>query len=150
MRAPSSFVPPIKSDGTAPAEVERGKYALEAGATYYYPISTESSETASAHLTSYTAALVITSATIQDCNHDDERVSITSSVGGEWISEAPSTGYVPVDGTGWSATSSVVASAGSAVGGAMWHIGYTGAGRTRLKVVVGGTGGTVRVSRYAK
>lgn len=47
-------------------------------------------------------------------------------------------------------TSGVVAAAGTGVGGAMWHISDTGAKRTMLSVVVGATGGALRVSAHGK
>lgn len=139
------YLKPIKSNGTSPSEGLPGQYVLEAGATYYYHIPSDD-ELFAVHLVGYTAGLVITSATIQDSNCDARDVALISSTAGEWISETPSTAYVGTDGTGWSAVNGVVASAGSALGGALWHVVESGAARTRLKVVVGGTGGTVRVA----
>lgn len=139
------YLQPTKSDGTKPTESEFGKYTLEASTTYYYSVPSDDALLA-IHLTSYTAGLVITSATVQDSCHNERDATLTSSTAGDWISESPSTAYVGTDGTGWSVSSGVVASAGSALGGALWHLADTGAQRTRLRVVVGGTGGVVRVS----
>jgi hypothetical protein len=139
------YLKPIKSDGTSPIEGLPGQYPLEAGTTYYYQVPSDD-ELFAVQLIGYTAGLVITSATIQDSSCDARDVVLISSTAGEWISETPSTSYVGTDGSGWTVTNGVVASAGSALGGALWHISQTGAGRTRLKVVVGGTGGIVRIA----
>lgn len=146
-----SYVQPLKTDGTFVAdEAPRGRYTLSASTTYYFLLGAEDAPFHGVQITSYTAGLVITSATIQDCNHDEQDVANQSSIGGEWIPETPSTAYVGVSGTGWSQTNGVVASAGSAVGGALWHLGEASAKRTRLAVVVGGTGGSIRVAAWGK
>lgn len=151
----SPYLTPTKSDGTSPAAqtgANLGKFTLVAGTTYYYILSAGDAPFASVHITGYTAGLVITSATIADCNHTGLEVSDLSTTSGEWLQERPSSAsaYVSTTGTGWSVASGVVASAGSAVGGALWHVAETCARRVRLEVVVGGTGGDLRVSYGAK
>lgn len=135
-------------------EVPHGEYTLVAGATYAFCVQSSEAPFVSFDLTGYDAALVVTSATIQDTNHPVQDVSDVSVIVGEWKNERPTNGYVAADGTGWSvgtgATACVVAAAGSGVGGAMWQVAETGAFRTRLLVVVGGTGGRVRVSACGK
>lgn len=150
-RAGGRYVIPIDSTG---AELTNagppGEFTLTAGAHYYYVLGGSAAPFQSVHLTGYTAGLIITSATIQDCNHDERDVTNQSTVAGEWAPETPPTGYVGPTGTGWTATNGVVAAAGTGVGGAVIHIAETGAYRTRLDVLVGGTGGKLRVSFHGK
>jgi hypothetical protein len=150
-RAGGRYIAPLQTNGTELTDqLGRGIYALSASTTYLFILGGTDAPFASIHLTGYTAGLVITSATIQDCDHHDTEVPNTSVVVGEWVNEDPTTAFVGVDGTGWSVTNGVVAASGGGVGGALWHIGETGAARTRLTVVVGGTGGNVRVSGHGK
>lgn len=146
-----SYITPIDASGV-PLTTSKGPgvFTLTAGQTYYYVLGGSDAPFQSAQLTSSTASLVITSATVQDCNHQPNEVSNHSAVAGEWIGEVPTTAYVAVTGTGWSATNGVVASSGSALGGALWHIAESGARRTRIAVVVGATGGDVRFSGWGK
>lgn len=147
------LVPIDTADGTSPAEGEHGKYALTNGHTYVYLIGGAEAANVSITLTGYTAALTITSATIQDTDHADRDVTDISTTVGEWIPEVPpSPAYVAFTGTGWAAgaTPSVIAAAGSGLGGARWNLSADAATRTRLIVVVGGAGGTARVSAGGK
>jgi hypothetical protein len=158
------LVPIDTADGTSPAEAGgHGIYTLTASHTYVYLDPTLDTPFTSFDLTGYDAGLVITSATIQDTNHPGSvtaggpnggDVPDTSVTVGEWKNERPTNGYVAADGAGWSvgsgATACVVAASGAGVGGALWHVAETGAARTRLNVVVGGTGGKVRVSAAGK
>lgn len=149
-RTGTRYITPIDSTGAPVAEQGRGKYTLTAGATYHYLLGGDDGPYQSVQLTGITAAAVVTSATIMDTNHMPNEVTDQDATAGNWIPEAPSAGYVATTGAGWAATNSVVAVAGGAVGGAMWHIAETGAARTRLTVVVGGTGGTFVVSAWGK
>lgn len=159
------YLTPIDTaDGTTPAgEAPHGVYTLVASHTYRYLLPSSDTPFASVHLTGIDAALIITSATVQDCNHAGRTkqedptsgdVSDISTTDGDWINERPPNGYVAADGTGWSvgtgATACVVAAAGGNVGGALWHIAETGAARICLLVVVGATGGKARVSAAGK
>lgn len=148
------LVPLDTADGSSPAEAPHGEYTLTASHTYVYILPTKDTAFTSIDITGYDAALVITSATVQDTNHSDKDVPDTSTTTGEWKNERPTAGYVAADGTGWGvgsgATACVVAANGSGVGGALWHIAETGAARTRLIVVVGATGGRLRVSGAGK
>lgn len=147
-RAGGRYVTPIKSDGTEPAEIGRGKYTLEAGATYYYLLGGRGGVFGSGTITGYTSAAIITSGTIQDTDHSELDVTNISSTVGEWISEDPANAFVGADGTGWDTTTTpgVLAVAGTGLGGARFNIAETAASRTRITVVVGGTGGIFRVS----
>lgn len=156
------LVPIDTADGTSPAETGHGIYTLTTGHTYAYILPSRDTAFQSIDLTGYDAALAFTSATIQDTNHAGPTagggptsgdVADTSTTTGEWKNERPTNGYVAADGTGWSvgsgATACVVASTGSGVGGAFWHIAETGAFRTRLLIVCTGTG-RARVSGAGK
>lgn len=141
------YIQPIGTTGARIAGTKRrGVYTLTAGTLYYFVIGTHNGLLRSVHLTGSTAALIIISATIQDGNQGEKEVLDFSSTGGEWIPEDPTSADVELDGAGWSATNGVVAVAGGAVGGAMWHMSGMSARRTRLAVQVGGTGGDVCVS----
>jgi hypothetical protein len=150
-RAGGRYVTPLQTDGTfLSPEAPKGRYTLSAGTTYYYILGGADAPFLSAHVIGYTAGLVVTSITVQDCDAHELEVLDSSGVVGEWIGEDPSTAFVGVDGTGWTVTNGVVAVAGTGVGGAMFHVAETGAARTRLTVVVGGTGGSVMVSAHGK
>lgn len=144
----SQYVRPVKSDDSnASAGTGTGVYTLASSSTYYVPVSSDltSRSIMGVHLTSYTSGLILTSVTIETCSHNDD-VTNTSSTGGEWLAWNNPAAYVPVTGSGWTSIAGVVASTGSAVGGAAFDLADTGQCRIRLKIVVGGTGGDVRVS----
>ena len=155
MRHPTStsFITPIKSDGVeqteSATEFGRGSFTLTAGATYYYPIGGQDCPNLSAHM-HWDAAIVITSITVEDCDMPPGEVSdYVASTGGQWIDEDPAAAFVGVKGAGVTVTSGVVAAAGGALGGCLFHI-STGARRTRLAVVVGATGGEMRCAAWGK
>lgn len=149
----TSFVTPIKNDGVVQEEscVEfgRGSYTLVAGTTYYYPIGGQDARALAAHC-QWDASLVLTSITIEDCCMAEHDVTSYSSNAGEWIDEDPTSAFVALVGASASSSNGVVAVAGGAQGGAMFQIDGTGARRTRLKVVVGATGGEMRVASWGK
>ena len=145
-RAGGRYVTPIKSDGTEPAQIGRGIYTLEAGATYYYLLGGAGGVFGSGTITGYDAAAILTSATVQDTDHPEQDITNIHAVTGDWISEDPSTAFVGADGAGWTVTNGVLAVAGGAVGGARFNVAETAAARTRVAVVVGGTGGRFRFS----
>lgn len=146
------WIYPIDSNGVSlentSADKGRGVCTLTAGATYYYILGGKPAPFQSIHLTGKTAALILTSASIQGCDHDD--VLDKSSTAGEWPTDQPTTAYVSTDGTGWSATNGVLAVVGGNLGGARWNDSETGVARKRLAVVVGGTGGDALVSWHGK
>ena len=155
MHGSRRYLTPIDTaDGSSPAEAPHGEYTLTAGHTYVYLDPTLDTAFTSFDLSGEDAALVITSATVQDTDHASLDVTDIDTTVGRWKNERPTNGYVAADGTGWSvgsgATACVVAAAGSGVGGAFWHVAETGAARTRLLVVVGAAGGRVRVSGAGK
>lgn len=149
----TSYITPIKSDGTVqdPSNVEfgRGAFTLVTGVKYFYPLGGQDAPTLSAHV-QWDASLVITSITVEDCNFPDSEVAWHADAAGEWIDEDPASAFVGSDGAGVTVTAGVVAVAGGAQGGCMFHISDTGARRTRLAVVVAGTGGEMRVAAWGK
>ena len=155
MRHPTStsFITPVKSDGTvqAPSATEfgRGSFTLASSTTYYFPIGGQDCTKLSGHM-HWDAAIVITSITVEDCDFPPSEVTdYEASTGGQWIDEDPTTAFVGVKGAGVAVSSGVVAASGGALGGCMFHI-DTGARRTRLAVVVGGTGGELRCAAWGK
>lgn len=151
----SRYITPVDSNGAVPApalQTGPGAYTLLANTTYHFPLGGSDAPYQSVHLTGYTQAAVVTSATIKDCSHARAEVADYDTTAGHWPSETPPDAYVACDGTGWAVTTTpgVVAAAGTGVGGALWHITPTGAARTRLTVVVGATGGVFRCSGAGK
>lgn len=147
------LVPVDTADSTSPTELERGKYALTASHTYVYILGGAEAVNLSITMTGYTSGFVMTSAAIQDTDHAERDVADTNTTVGEWITEDPPTpAFVGIDGTGWAAgaTPGIVVAAGTGVGGARWNLSADAATRSRLTVVVGVTGGTVRVSAGGK
>jgi hypothetical protein len=128
---------------------------LSSGTTYYIPIGGSASTVQSAHA-KWDAAIVITSITVQVSNFklqndNDPNPTDTAGDAGDWVPYTPSSGaYVAVTGAGVTATGAVVAATGGAVGAAFWDIGNLGAKRVRLAIVVGGTGGAMRIASHGK
>jgi hypothetical protein len=146
------YIQPIDSTGAAvTGEAPHGVYALTANTLYYYILATTDAPFQSCTFTSLSAGMLITTATIHDTDHPVQDVTdFEASSVGHWVPNNPSSGFVGVSGTGWSATNSVVTSTGSAVGGARWNLGEQGAYRTRLAVQVGAVGGNARFSRHGR
>ena len=151
----TSYITPIKSDGVvqveSATEFGRGAFTLASGTTYFYPLGGQDSPFLSAHC-QWDASIIITSITLEDCNFPDGTSGVEwhDDAAGEWIDEDPTSAFVGTDGAGVTVTNGVVAVAGGAQGGCLFHMADTGARRTRLKVVVGGTGGEMRVAAWAK
>jgi hypothetical protein len=151
-RAGNRYVAPIDSAGAAPVAAvpgPRGQFTLSSGTTYLYILTAADPTRISAHV-QWDAAVVITSITFEDTNVMRDEVSDFSTTNGDWIDEDPSTAFVGTQGAGVTVTNGVVAVAGGAVGGCMFHVADHGAARARLRVVVGGTGGVVRVATHDK
>ena len=147
----SNYITPLKSDGTSPDRAGDGKFTLAAATTYYFPLGGADASVVSGHVAWTGSAIIITSITVEDCNFPHLDVTDYSANVGEWIDEDPTTAFVGVVGTGVSASNGIVAATGDAAGGGcMFHVADTGARRTRLKMVVGATGGTVRVAAGGK
>lgn len=151
--ASTSYVTPFVTTGTeqaqSAAEFGRGTFTLLTGVTYFFPLGGQDAPFISAHC-QWDASIVITSITVEDCDFTEADIPWYSDNAGEWIDEDPSTAFVGTKGAGVTVTSGVVAVAGGAIGGCMFHIADSGARRTRLKVVVGGTGGEMRVATWGK
>lgn len=159
-----TYVQPIKaSDHSTPALGDTGYVTLTSGATYYYPLGVDTATTSKADRIASIikrAPLelaqvqwdgnVILTITIEDTVWPD--VAPDSTTTGDWIQENPSTSYVAVVGTGVTVSSSTVSvpGGGSSAGGCTFHLGNFANSRLRLKLVVGGTGGSVRVGQNAK
>jgi len=154
----TSFVTPIKSDGTvqeqSAVEFGRGAFTLLANTTYYFPVGGQDAFIVSAHMR-WDASIVITTITFEDCDFPPgtggaEVTDFETSSEGAWIDEDPSTAFVGTKGAGVTVTSGVVAVAGGAKGGCRFNVDGQGARRSRLAVVVGGTGGEVVCSTWGK
>ncbi len=150
-RAGGPYVVPVNvADGVeATPAAGRGNFTLVLGTTYVFILGGEDAPIESAHF-NWDAGIVLTSLTVQDCNMGETEVTNTSTTGGHWIGETPLTAYVAVDGAGVSQAIGVVSATGGAVGGCMFHVSNTGARRTRIRVVVGATGGVIRCGAHGK
>jgi hypothetical protein len=150
-RAGGRYIHPLQINGDElTEEVGRGVFTLVANTRYFFILGGADAPFLGVTLTGYDAAMVLTSAAIQDTDHPDQEVPNHSVIVGEWVTEDPTTAFIAADGAGWVGTNGVLAVAGGAVGGAKWHVAETAAFRTRLDIQVGATGGRVRVSSHGK
>lgn len=160
-RRPSSvqYIQPYDTaDGSQPAPAggettlgtsNVGVYTLTASHTYVFVIGAADAMFLHAQLRG-DAAIVITSATVQDCDENPHETSDYSDNTGEWLDTPAALIESAKVGTGWSNTSDVGAAAGGNEGAVAWNILNHGGRRMRVKVVVGGTGGQVRFSEWGK
>lgn len=146
-----TYITPRETDGDELTTTKRrGMYTLAANTTYLFVFGGATAPYQHVQLTGYTAGAVVTSATIQTCSQGVREVSDTSTVVGEWIDEDPTDAFVAVDGTGWTQSNGIAAANGTGVGGASWQLVRWAPSRSRLKVVVGGTGGDFVVAWHGK
>lgn len=154
----SSFLTPLKSDGTPAAQVagdstlgtsNQGVVTLAAGTTYYLPLPAADVPWFGLQ-TQGDAAIVFTSITIEECYLPDKIASDYSDNVGEWFAMDIARISSEAEGTGWSATSDVIASNGSGAGGGVQNMQDCACRRGRAKIVVGATGGEARFTGWAK
>ena len=149
----TSYITPYKSDGVEQVadgtDFGRGSFTLASGTTYYYPLGGQDSPFMSIHAQG-DAAIVITSMTVEACDFPESDVDVFDNAAGEWMAKSSSGINATVEGAGYTNTSGVVDTTGGAQGGARWDVFNHGARRTRLAVVVGATGGELRVASWAK
>lgn len=155
-----TYIPPIAASDSSTLAIDKtGHATLLANATYYFPLGddTTSTSTVDRNMSSVRRAsleraqvqwdaLVAMTVTIEDTIWPD--VSPSSTVAGDWLQQNPSTAYVPV--TGGSAVNATVTVAGGSLGGCGYDLGNFGGSRLRVKLVVGATGGSVRVGQCGK
>lgn len=147
----------VRSDGTVVHAVPGQGCTLIPG-TYYFAVSTPDAPTASVHLV-WSATLAASSIVFQDTNLPEFKAGSYSDSGadasdidatvGNWITENPSTAYVPIVGAGATVTNMTIALAGGAQGGAVFNLGNLGTRRGRIVAVVT-TGGVIRVVPWGK
>lgn len=163
-------LPAIKSDGTPVTPAVGQGCTLASGTTYVFVLGDEKSigvvPLAGATI-KWDASIVITSINIEttdfarkigrpDLVGADDLTDFDVTTKGGWMRQDPSANvYITVtstDGTtgGATVTNSTVAVVGGTQGAANYQLGNLGARRCRLKVVVGGTGGVVRVGMNGK
>lgn len=154
----AAYVTPITTAGAAVAEAagesalgtsNRGVFTLAAATTYIFPLGGQDASVLHAMLQG-DAAIIITSATVEESDIGESEAANHSDNAGEWIATSVDRITTSVEGTGWAATADVGSSAGGNAGAVAWNIVDHGARRTRIKVVVGATGGQVRMSAWAK
>lgn len=155
-------IPNAVSSGGTKVPYEPGKgYNLAANTTYYIDASVPDAGKISIHCT-WDNAIVITSlayessnmpayASVSDPYTDSSGAAdvsnITADTAGLWLTQNPSTAYVPV--VGGTVTNATVAVSGGTAGGAMFEISQSDR-RGRTKVAVGSTGGYLRQHTHGK
>ena len=152
----------VKSDGTkVPYEQGQG-YNLGIG-TYYVDVGIPDADHVSVHCT-WDANLVATSLAYESSNlpayksesapYTDSSAAVDVSIyaadtAGLWLTENPSTAYVPIVGAGATVSNMTIAITGGAAGGAMLDLANVGHRRDRMKVVTT-TGGYFRCHAHGK
>ena len=154
----AAYVTPLADDGAPVAAAageaalgtsNRGVFTLAATETYFFPLGGQDASTLHAQLQG-DAAIIITSATVEESDVGPSEASVYSDNAGEWLATSVDRITAVAEGTGWAATADVGSAAGGNAGAVAWNIVDHGARRTRIKVVVGATGGQVRMSAWAK
>ncbi len=153
----TSFIAPVSAAGATPVAGSdtafgdncRGVFTLVAGTTYYFDLGGADASILHALLQG-DAAIVITSATIEETDLAITEAPITSNVAGQWFATDATRITSVAEGAGWSAASDVGATTGGAIGGVVWNVADHGARRTRIATVVGATGGEVRMCTWGK
>jgi hypothetical protein len=151
VNAKGSDVRPQKSDGTFPSDAENQAQlapgvTLVAGSTYFYLLDApRNSGTQGFHI-KFDNAIALT-VTLEHTNLVD--VSAVSTTAGDWQEEDSTTDLTINKSVGTLTGTSLAITAGTA-GSASFVWKFAAAIRTRLKIVVGGTGGVVRVAAVAK
>ncbi len=138
---------------------------LTSGTTYYVPLGAPKSPTpAECALNTvqvrWDAAIILTSVQIETTifpatsSPGDGRgptlLSDFDATAGYWLLQNPTTAYVPVTGGTQTPSTMTVTVAGGSAGGCEFDLGNFGARRARVKIVVAGTGGVVRVGAHGK
>lgn len=150
----------VKSDGTKVPQ-EPGVGAKLGVGTYYFDVSIPDGPTSSIHMT-WDAVLAATSINFQDSNlpaykgaggaatdkDSGADVAINDNANGNWVTQDPSTAYIP-SGSGYTITNMTVAVTGGTANGTILDIGNVGSRRGRIKIVVT-TGGFFRCYPHGK
>jgi len=137
----SQVIQPVNGAGVK-LELDGNGYAtLIAATTYFFELPAELAvKPLQSFSAQWDAVIVMTSLSPQDTNIGDA-TSFADTLGA-WLTQNPTTAYVPA--LGGVATQAVVAVAGGTAGGATWNLSL-GSGRKRIKVIVGATGGKLRI-----
>lgn len=144
--------PNVQPVSAAGSKIERradGSATLTNGTTYYYELGGEDTEYQSVHI-KWDATIVLTSIEVEDSNFPD--VTGVDATAGNWVKANPATGIWDVFavGAGATVTASTTAVTGGAAGGVVYNRRHGNTRRSRLKVVVGATGGVLRVAVHGK
>ena len=153
----TSVVTPLTNAGVDAAkgtdstfDPSRGVFTLTNGTTYYIPLGGQDAAIVHATLQG-DAAIVITSATIEECTLSPDLVDDYSDTAGDgWFATDANRIISAAEGTNWAATSDVGSSTGTNKGAVCWNITDNGARRLRIKLVIGATGGEVRCCVWGK
>lgn len=147
-RYSSYNVQPVKLDGTKPVMDANGYATLVAGQTYVYPVAEADADKIGFEV-AYDGAIVAT-VTMEDTYHRE--VADTENAGGHWVQQNPTSAYIAVSpaGTATPTAATLAVPGGTAAGAAEWSMEGLDSERQRIKVVVGGTGGVLRVTERGK
>jgi hypothetical protein len=127
----------------------RGVFTLVLGTTYYFDLGGADASLIHALLQG-DAGIVITSASIEETDLSVTEAPLISDVSGQWFPTDAGRITSVAEGTGWTATSDVGATSGGTQGGVAWNVTDQAARRTRIKMVVGATGGDARMCTWGK
>lgn len=138
----------VKADGTKiPYEPGKG-FQIPSTGNWYFDVSIPDVANTSIHF-AWDANLAASSLNYQDSNlpdfkhpsamnHDPDGgvdVALNNEVAGNWITQDPSTSYIP-SGSGYTITNNTIAVTGGTAGGTMMQIGNVSTRRRRIKLVV--------------
>jgi hypothetical protein len=135
-RSPTPYCTVYKSDGTKQPDHNNNGVLLASGTTYYVPVGIDAATFIEAML-QWDAAIILTSVEVETTNNPD--VALWSTVAGEWTKRNLVGAFGSLDAAA-GVTALTLAVAGGTAGSAMWSL-RNGALRTRLKIIVAGTGG---------
>lgn len=157
-----SIAIPLKQTDGSPAATANslgvGSVTLLSGTRYLVLLAGADQTVLGAHI-QWDASILFTSITVEDCSipieafASDANKGLLVTTSGVWIPEKPTTAYVataPDPSATLTVTNGVIALTSGQAGGAHFHIVDTGAERTRLNILVGATGGVVRIATHVK
>ncbi len=145
----SAGVEPTVGSDAAFGDNMRGVFTLVLDTTYYFDLG--GADASLLHLMMQgDASVIITSATLEETDLSQTEAPLISDVSGQWFAVHTDRITAVAEGTGWAVTSDVGSTSGGTQGGFAMNVIDQAARRTRLKVVVGATGGEVRVCVWGK
>lgn len=143
---------PTQANGIQAADTPSGStfgkgFVLAANTTYYAYLGGAEAAALAAQIR-WDAAIVLTSVAIEDCVFND--VPKLDTVLGNWIKQDATPPVKANSTAGGTVTGQTLAVAGGTAGGCTFSLHLWGNKRARMAIVVGATGGAVRVGGASK